>query len=169
MIKLIIMSKKQILCFLLMMGLSVFCLDLAHAQSSGKNNCKKKNDIACLGGEEVIFITGMVKDVHSKGLLLGEELHFANSGESVLYANITKSGHYAIAIQKETLKEVANLAIQIEGYDTVILTDIHLSKNDYVNRDLYLQKLATIKATPKVETVRAGLNESPNNPFILQF
>ncbi len=162
------MFKNIMLCFLLVIGLSAFLSQNAMAQNNVKVSCKKKNDIHCLKGQEVLFISGMVKDIATKTLLSGKELHFANSGSGVLYANITATGHYAIAIDKEALEGVSNLAIQIEGYDTFVLGNIDASTATYLNRDLYLQTLATIKPI-EVEVERAGLNESPDNPFILRF
>ncbi len=114
--------------FILVASLSLFSFS-AFAQ----------NDAQLSNESDYIFITGLVKDADSQSVLQDSELDFYADGLDIMYAKISETGHYAIAIAKDYMNESTDLIIRIDGYTDAVIENIY-SLSDYISLDLFLSE-----------------------------
>jgi len=114
--------------------------------------------------EDVIFITGLVKNALNKSVIEFQNFDFGSIESSVIHATVNKTGHYAIALAKEYLDNPTDLVIQIDGYRDYVIKNI-AELYDYVNQDLLLIPEATVAESKKT----VPMSDSTVNPFILKF
>jgi len=119
---------------------------------------------ALITNPNVVVVSGKLIDASNSKPITNAKINFDKVGTGVVNAAVDKDGNYAVAINKDLVKNHASLSFKIDGYNDLKINRINV-KRDLQQMDIRLLPVETHE-TPNVKYV---LSDDPYNTLVIKF
>lgn len=119
---------------------------------------------ALITNPNVIVISGKLIDASNSKPITNAKINFDKVGSGVVNAAVDKDGNYALAINKDLIKNHATLSFKIDGYNDLKINRVNV-KRELQQMDVRLLPIESHES-PNVKYV---LSDDPYNTLVIKF
>ncbi len=119
---------------------------------------------ALITNPNVVVISGKLIDASNSKPITNAKINFGKMGSAVVNAAVDKDGNYALAINKDVIKNHATLSFKIDGYNDLEIKRVN-TKRELQQMDVRLLPIET----HEVPNVKYVLSDDPYNTLVIKF